>query len=97
MSQRKERRNRFSVLTDCEAVLDTEIQRRLLDANLAMNDININPRGYPLTRKAEVATDLNWAVRIALPKEEVTGTVIVGKREDQDEDEAGIYLKPNEE
>ena len=61
-----------------------------------MNDVNITPRGYTMAQKQELADDLNWAVNIALPKKEVTGRFIVGKREDQDEADAGIYLQPHD-
>ena len=91
MSRRKERP---SVLNDSADVVDMEINKRLLNANSAMNDVNLTPRGYKLSQKQEIADDLNWAVNIALDKKNVTGRFIVGKREDQDEEDAGIYLKP---
>lgn len=96
MPRRKER-NTPSIIRDASDVIDAEISRRLNDANESMGDINASPKLYGLSRKQEVVDDLNWAVRIALPKEEVTGTFIVGKRDDQTEDEAAIYLKPNDE
>ncbi len=92
MSRRKER-HIPQVLADCADVVDMEINKRLLTANSAMNDVNITPRGYTMAQKQELADDLNWAVNIALDKREVTGRFIVGKREDQDEADAGIYLK----
>lgn len=99
MSRRKENpqpHNRFSVLEKCEAVIDAEISRRLESANTAMEEINISPRSYQLSKKVEVAYDLNWAMRISLPPEDVTGTFGIGRTADQDEDECGIYLKPNQ-
>lgn len=94
MTKRKERR--FSALSDAENVVEEELKKRLENANTAMGDINIRPRGYSLTRKAEVAEDLNWTVGMSLPKDEVTGTFIVGKKDNEDDEDAGIYLKDNE-
>lgn len=93
MSRRKER-HIPQVIKDASDVIDMEINKRLLTANTAMNDVNITPRGYTTAQKQEIVDDLNWGVNIALPKHEVTGRFIVGKREDQEEEDAGIYLKP---
>lgn len=96
MTKRKEvPHNRFSVLERCEAVIDAEISKRLEQANTAMNEINISPRSFPLSKKVEVADDLNWAMRIALPTDEITGTFGVGRTADQGDDECGIYLTPD--
>ena len=95
MSRRKER-HIPQILSDCADVVDMEINKRLLTANTAMNDVNITPRGYSMAQKQEIVDDLNWAINIALDKKEVTGRFIVGKREDQEEADAGIYLKPND-
>lgn len=101
----RERRNRRRgqetpmplILREACAIVDEQVQLVLLNGRQEMNDINITPRGYTFERKQKLADDLNWACSLALDPSEVTGRFTLGKLEGQDDEDAFIYLKPNEE
>jgi hypothetical protein len=95
MSRRKEQRQNFPA--EADAIVDKEIQKDLMLDNQAMEDVNIHPRAHTLEEKAEIAQHLNWDMKMALRKQDITGTFIVGKTEDQEMEDCGIYLKPNDE
>lgn len=99
----RERRNRRRgqelhplIIREACAIVDEQVQLILLNNRQEMNDINITPRGYPTERKQQVADDLNWACGMALEKNEITGRFTLGKLEGQEDVDAFIYLKPNE-
>lgn len=92
MSRRKEQRQNFPA--EADAIVDKEVQKNLMLDNTAMEEVNIHPRAHTLEEKAEIAKHLNWDMEMALRKQDITGVFFVGKAEGQEEEDAGIYLKP---
>lgn len=92
MSKGRERRQNFPA--QAEAIVDAKISEYLFNDNVDMASVNKSPRNYKLEEKAEIAQHLNWDMKMALRKNEITGDFIVGKSEGQDDEDAGIYLKP---
>lgn len=89
-------RRRYSILRQASAVVELELERILLNADGAMNYINTAPREYETAFKYKVATDLNWAMSMVYPKSEIKGRFVVAKHEEDEEEDAFIFLKPHD-
>lgn len=77
------------------AIVDYEIERRILKADGAMDYINTTPKIFTLGHKQEVVSDLNWAFSM-VPEEVRPGRFFLAKYKDEDDDDCVISLKSND-
>lgn len=88
---------RYSILREANEVVKSELGRRLYFAGGAMYYMNSDPTKFTIKQKLDLVDELNWTVSMAYPEKEITGRYVLGKYQDESEDNYFIYLSPNDE
>lgn len=79
----KERQHRPNVVAKCEAVVDRKVGQILESLHAKANEINTHPDNFDLANKQKVASELNWALALAMRGTTVGGRFVVAKLEGQ--------------